>query len=167
MRQCKRTVIIILSIVLFWSIVVPVQARAGAFSAKVVRVVDGDTIEVVMHGRVQRVRIWGIDTPEWDQPYGAKSKEYTRHRLSGKEVDVVPKEYDKYGRLVALIRANHINFSEELVRMGLAWVHIYYCNEAVCGHWRVLQKKARKEHRGLWHAQNPIAPWRWKKNHPR
>ncbi len=166
-RQRKRIILKILSIVLFLSSIVSVQAKVWSFQAKVVRVVDGDTIEVLRRGNIQRVRIWGIDTPEWDQPYSAKSKAFTQHQLSGKEVEVIPKEYDKYGRLVAQITANHNNFSEELVRLGLAWVHIYYCNEPVCDRWRVLQNKARKEHRGLWHSQNPIAPWRWKKNHPR
>ena len=47
------------------------QAEAPFFNAKVIRIIDGDTLEIQREMKIQRVRIWGIDTPEWDQPYAS------------------------------------------------------------------------------------------------
>ena len=139
------------------------HADASLFQAKVVRVVDGDTIEIQQKMRTQRVRIWGIDTPEWDQRYGAQSSQFTRSLVTGKEVQVVPKAVDKYGRLVAAVTVDNMDVGEELIKSGLAWVHIYYCHEPICDSWKSLQERAKSEHRGLWNDSDPIAPWQWKK----
>ena len=141
------------------------QAAASAFYAKVVRVIDGDTLEIQQKMAIQRVRIWGVDTPEWDQPYGEQSSRFTRSRLLGKEVQVIPKDVDTYGRLVAMITMDDINIGEALIQSGLAWVHIYYCNQPICDDWKRLQKRAASEHRGLWVDSHPVAPWQWKKKH--
>ena len=141
------------------------QAAAPVFSARVVRVIDGDTLEIQQETGIQRVRIWGIDTPEWDQPYGARSSRFTRSRLTGKEVQVIPEDVDTYGRLVAMITMDGMNIGEELIRSGLAWVHIYYCNQPICDDWKSLQKRASSEHRGLWTDSHPVPPWQWKKEH--
>lgn len=144
-----------------------VHAGSWSFHARVVYVVDGDTVEIMWKNEYIRVRIWGIDTPEWDQPYSTESKAFTKKMLAGKIVDVFPKDHDKYGRLVAVIKRNHVNISEELVRSGLAWVHIYYCKEPICNYWKKLQRKARSEHLGLWHDRHPTSPWQWKWTHKR
>jgi micrococcal nuclease len=53
-------------------------AVAADFSAKVIGIVDGDTIDVLVSDRDPiRVRLFGIDTPEKKQPWFAKAKEYT------------------------------------------------------------------------------------------
>ncbi|NBW79952.1 MAG: hypothetical protein EBR27_13250, partial [Betaproteobacteria bacterium] len=45
------------------------SAQAKSFSGKVLRVVDGDSIELLDgHGDVLHIRLEGIDAPEWDQP---------------------------------------------------------------------------------------------------
>jgi len=142
-----------------------VQAAIRPIYSKVVGIVDGDTIEVIWEGKIRRLRIWGIDTPEWDQAYSKQSKEKTRALLLGRDVELFVKDVDKYGRLVAVVIANHVNISEELVRSGLAWVHIYYCREPICNDWKDLQRKAKKRHIGLWKDSNPIAPWVWKSMH--
>ena len=143
------------------------QAGAAPFSAKVTRIIDGDTIEIIQDMQVRRVRIWGIDSPEWDQPYAPQAHQFTRGMLAGKEVQVLPKDIDIYGRLVAVITVDEKNISEELVRSGLAWVHIYYCHELICDTWKLLQEKAASQHQGLWNDPHPVAPWQWKKNHSR
>jgi micrococcal nuclease len=139
------------------------EAGEPFFTAKVIRIIDGDTIEIQQEMRVQRVRIWGIDTPEWDQPYARQAHEFTRSLLDGRDVHILPKEFDIYGRLVAIITIDEKNISEELVRSGLAWVHVYYCNGSICETWRSLQETAMFEHRGLWNDRHPVAPWRWKR----
>ncbi|MHB8157367.1 MAG: thermonuclease family protein [Desulfocucumaceae bacterium] len=79
--------------------------------ARVSKVIDGDTIEVIIGGKAERVRLIGVDTPETHhprkpvEPYGIEAENFTRSRLSGAvvylEKDI--SERDKYGRLLAYV----------------------------------------------------------------
>jgi micrococcal nuclease len=163
-RQCA----ILLAALSFWCFISAAslcQAERPFFNAQVIRIIDGDTLEIQKEMKSQRVRIWGIDTPEWDQPYASQAHLATQGLLAGREVQVVPMDYDGYGRLVAMIIVNKKNISEELVRLGFAWVHIYYCKEPICDTWQSLQERARYQRLGLWNDVRPIAPWLWKKKH--
>jgi endonuclease YncB( thermonuclease family) len=68
----------------------------------VVRVFDGDTIEI--QGRDRRpvqVRLYGIDAPEKGQPYGDNARQLMSELAYGKDARVFVKDYDKkYGRVV-------------------------------------------------------------------
>src|SRR5256712_10226557 len=77
------------------------SAKGADFTSKVVRVIDGDTIEVVHNGVPVRILLRGIDCPEKGQPYGDTAKQFTSERTSGKLVTVKVKEIDKYGRRAA------------------------------------------------------------------
>lgn len=45
-------------------------------SGRIVRVLDGDTVEVLETGnRLTRVRLAGIDAPEKSQPFGQRSRQ--------------------------------------------------------------------------------------------
>jgi micrococcal nuclease len=167
-RSIDALLLILMCFFLAGSVVLPdavCHAEAPFFQAKVVRVIDGDTIEIQQKMKTQRVRIWGIDTPEWDQRYGAQSSQFTRSLVTEKDVQVVSKAVDKYGRLVAVIMMDNINVGEELIKSGLAWVHVYYCHEPICDRWKSLQESAKSEHRGVWNDSDPVAPWQWKKQH--
>jgi micrococcal nuclease len=65
------------------------------------RVIDGDTI-VLNNG--EKVRYIGIDTPERDEDYYNKAKEFNKKLVEGKtvrlETDV--QQRDRYGRLLAM-----------------------------------------------------------------
>ncbi len=137
----------------------------GVFSADVVKVIDGDTLEVRHQGRKLRVRLFGIDAPEWQQEFSHQAKEFARQRVEGQRVELRLKAWDKYGRLVAEVHVGGDSLNEELLREGLAWVHIYYCKEPICRKWRQLEKEARAARRGLWKNDNPVPPWKWKQDH--
>jgi micrococcal nuclease len=135
------------------------------FSALVTQVIDGDTIEVMHQGKRVRVRLWGIDTPEWQQEFSHEARAFTLHRVQGRRVELLSKAWDKYGRLVAMVKVGGSSLNEELLREGLAWVHIYYCKEPICRGWRRMEKEARTARRGLWQKDNPLPPWKWKQRH--
>jgi micrococcal nuclease len=135
------------------------------FSADVVRVIDGDTLEVRRQGRILRVRLYGIDAPEWQQEFSHQAKKFLRQRVKGQRVELQPKDWDKYGRLVAMVYVDGSLLNEELLKEGLAWVHIYFCKEPICGKWRHLEEEARMARRGLWKNDHPVPPWKWKQDH--
>ena len=72
------------------------------FPARCTEVIDGDTIEVVKaDGSGVRIRIEGIDCPEGNQAFGDKATDFAREQLLGKDLKVISKTTDRYGRLVA------------------------------------------------------------------
>ncbi|GBE14994.1 thermonuclease precursor [bacterium BMS3Abin14] len=66
-------------------------AYAAAFSGLIIGVVDGDTIDVMHNGKAERIRLYGIDCPEKNQPYGKKSKWFTSTLAFRKIVTVITK----------------------------------------------------------------------------
>jgi len=95
--------------------------------AQVVRVIDGDTIEVSIGGKLYKVRYIGIDTPEtgeWMAPEAtAKNEGLVGGKVVGLEKDV--SETDRYGRLLRYVWVGDLMVNAELVRFGCAQVSTY------------------------------------------
>ena len=73
-----------------------------------------------MIARVQ-IRLFGIDAPEIDHPYGQKAKWALVRLCKGREVSAEIIEQDHYGRTVALCRLDDgRDLSAEMVAAGLA-----------------------------------------------
>jgi endonuclease YncB( thermonuclease family) len=95
---------------------------AADFSGKVVRISDGDTIRVMHNGVAERIRLWGIDSPESKQAFGTRAKQFTGDLAFGKIVAVHVRDVDHYGRTVAeIILQDGRNLNREIVRAGFAW----------------------------------------------
>ncbi len=135
-------------------------------SAYVTKIIDGDSI-VVTHGAKKiTVRLWGIDTPEYRQPYSKAAKKYTAGLLANSNVSLEIKDRDKYGRLVALVKMEDGRYAnEELIRAGYAWVYRYFCKDPVCETWKGHEKNAKTKRLGLWRDKSPVAPWVWRRKH--
>ena len=79
--------------------------------AQVMRVIDGDTIEVRIGGHEEDVRLIGVDTPETVKPdtpvqcFGERASHFTKRRLSGQRVRLIfgVERRDIYGRLLAYV----------------------------------------------------------------
>lgn len=140
---------------------------AGSFSAVVSKVFDGDSLVVLGGEKETEVRLWGIDTPEYDQPYAIEARRALENLLLGRTVSVIPKYRDDYQRLVAIIELKFTNANQYMVSQGFAWVHIYYCNEEICNTWNALEADARNRRIGLWKEDAPIPPWKWKRRKKR
>jgi endonuclease YncB( thermonuclease family) len=135
----------------------PALAAAAEFTAPVVKVVDGDTLVVLINGETRRIRLHGIDAPEKRQPFSRRAKRFAADLALGRTVTVREISRDKYGRIVAeVILPDGRVLNEELVRAGLAW---WYCRDSADEHLAALEREARAARRGLWGDPNPIAPW--------
>jgi len=136
-------------------------APALSTEASVVRVIDGDTIEVDIAGTVYKVRYIGIDTSETihptrgEEPYGKEASAKNRELVDGKVVrlerDV--SETDKYGRLLRYVWAGDLFVNAELVRLGYAQVATYPPDVRYQDLFLQLQREAREAGRGLWGTQ--------------
>ena len=153
----------LLSILFSILLVTPSVEAAFPFAGKVVAVLDGDTIEVLHHGRAERIRLKGIDCPEKKQPFGQKAKQFTSTLAFGKTITVVPSDKGRYGRTIGdVFLPNGANLSYELVRAGLAWWYKQYSDDLVLG---ALELDAQLARRGLWIDPHPIPPWEYR--HPK
>lgn len=140
-----------------------VGAEPIAATADVLRVVDGDTIDIRddVRGRL-RVRVLGIDTPETKKPgytvgcWGPQATEFARSNMVGQRVALQPDptqdRTDRYGRTLAyLVRADGWDYSVEAARAGMARAYIY-SGRPVARYDEIAaaEDQARQAHRGLW-----------------
>jgi micrococcal nuclease len=91
-------------------------------SATVIRIVDGDTIHVLLNGTDETIRFYGIDTTEVGQPCSAEATTRTR-QLVGQQVRLRPdaRERDRYGRLLRYVYTpKGLSIDAEMVDEGLA-----------------------------------------------
>ncbi|KPL89735.1 hypothetical protein SE16_00760 [Ardenticatena maritima] len=140
-----------------------VSCLAGrpAQSAQLVGVVDGDTIDVLLDGRVVRVRYIGVDTPERGDALYAAATEANRRLLGNGALLLVRdvSETDRYGRLLRYVVAGDTFVNAELVRQGYAQV-LTVPPDVACADWFVaLQREAIAAGRGLWATPpTPVPP---------
>ena len=125
-------------------------------NGKCVRVTDGDTIKVLQGGRTVKVRLEGIDCPEFGDAFSAKAKAFTSDLVFGKVVTLRVKETDRYGRLVARVFVDGQDVSVQLVRAGLAWHYKRYSSDPVLAE---AESTARALGIGIWSEPNPVPPW--------
>jgi len=126
--------------------------------ATVVRVIDGDTIEVDIIGMRFKVRYIGIDTPELhdERPeFCALAQEATRlnrELVEGKTVRLEKdvSGTDNFGRLLRYVYVDDIFVNAELVRQGLAWAEPYELDIKYQDYLEELETEARQAGRGLW-----------------
>jgi endonuclease YncB( thermonuclease family) len=131
------------------------------FTARVIDVLDGDSIIVAHDDVEEEVRLNGIDSPEKNQAYGRKAKEFTSQMVLGKAVIVKSREVDRDGRIVAdVVLADGTNLNREVVKVGLAWWFWKYSQDHML---RDLETEARDGKRGLWRDPIPIPPWVFRK----
>lgn len=129
---------------------------------KVTRVIDGDTIEVNLNGKVEKVRLILVDTPETKhprmgvQPFGPEASEFTTKSLDGKTVtlELGTQERDKYGRLLAYVWIGDKLFNKTLLEKGLARVAVYPPNTKYLDEFNAVQGKAKKQAIGIWSIEN-------------
>jgi micrococcal nuclease len=95
-------------------------AAAEEYNAKVIVVIDGDTIVVLHNGAKEKIRLSNIDAPEKKQPYGMDARQTMFSLVFKKQVHIDSKTVDKYGRTVALVTVDGINVNEEMVKRGMA-----------------------------------------------
>lgn len=130
---------------------------------KVIGVKDGDTIELLMDGKPQVVRLSNIDCPEKKQPFGNNAKQFVSDLCFGKMVEVSGNgKKDRNKRLIAeIILSDGTNINKELVKNGLAWHFKKYSKD---NSYDILEKQAKKLKLGLWKDKNPTAPWDWRRS---
>lgn len=137
---------------------VPVDHSAISESAELVKVIDGDTIDVLVDGEKKRVRYIGIDTPELnygsapDECYAQAATNKNRELLSSGsltlEADV--SETDDYDRLLRYVFVDEQSLSHQLVADGYAKAVYIKPDVSRYAELKRLEDEARTARVGLW-----------------
>ena len=138
------------------------SSYASSFDAPVVRVVDGDSLVVLIDKQQLRVRLKEIDAPELKQAFGQRSRQSLSDLCAAKRVRVVWTEKERNGRLLARVWCGGLDANAEQVRRGMAWVFDRYVKDRGL---YPLQNAARADRLGLWADSAPIPPWQWRQQH--
>ena len=136
------------------------------FTGQVVKVSDGDTVTIkkTPGGLHVKVRLYGIDAPEAQQPYYIESKKILTDLLYRRTVQVEQQDKDQYGRIVGRIFVSGQAVDKEMVRTGQAWFYPQFCRITICQELQDLEIKAKEQGVGLWQQPNPTPPWAWRQD---
>ena len=107
-----------------------------------------------------KIRLNGIDAPEKSQAFGQKSRAHLSSLVSGKNVTVVYKSKDRYGRVLGTVFADSVNVNLEMLRGGYAWHYKRYDSTP---NYIEAEKLAKAQKIGLWADSNPIEPYKFRK----
>lgn len=143
--------------------------------AKVIDVVDGDTLDVAIGGNSYRVRLIGIDTPESVNPdetknteWGEKASEHTKSIMNN--IPIVYLEYDeeptdKYGRTLAYVwLVNDMSdvmymLNARIIADGYAINKVYEPNVKYAGKLQEIRESAEENQAGLWREEGFAELW--------
>lgn len=139
-------------------------------TGKVVRVSDGDTVNLLVANKQERIRLASIDAPETahgsdqpGQPFGEASRKNLAQYVAGKTLTVVCFEKDHYDRHICDIPVDGTTANRLQVEQGMAWA-----NQQAKGKFLrdkslpELEKSARQQKLGLWSEPNAVSPWEWR-----
>ena len=139
-------------------------------NARVVRVVDGDTIVADVGGQEERVRLVGIDTPESVKPnspvecYGHEASDHTKQLLPARTPIRLVRDVearDQYGRLLAYVyrSSDGLFVNMAMVSDGYANQYTFKPNVAHFDEFRRAVSAARSAGIGVWSACRDDPPF--------
>lgn len=141
----------------------PAGPRTIAVEGRVARVLDGDSLLVVVAGNGTRgVRVAGIDAPEKGQPHADAARRALLGQLHERTVRVDVVKTDAFGRLVGRVFVDDRDVGLAQLRAGLAWHFTRYDADlapAVRRRYARAERQAKLRGIGLWRDAAPVPPW--------
>lgn len=116
-------------------------------SATVIRVVDGDTYQLLKGKRIFTVRLLNVDAPETKQSFGDAAKDSVSKLILGNTVVFDSIKLDRYNRVLASITINGKALDSIMVSNGWAWHYAEYSNKPELV---AMQEAAIYKNLGLW-----------------
>ena len=139
---------------------------AVEIQVEVIRVVDGDTIDVCYREQQLKIRLQGIDSPEQDQPFGHEATMHLSRLVQGKVVSILYESRDRYGRILGKILVDGHDINLRMIKDGFAWWYSYYREQQSLEDQALYESAERYSKTlkiGLWKSKNPIKPYDWRK----
>jgi len=118
--------------------------------ANITKIIDGDTIEILLDNITQKVRMLGINTPEKNEKDWEKAKNFLE-QFENKTVELVrsKEDKDKYNRKLRYIFYNNAFLNKEILENG--WAHFYsYSEDKYTEELKKAEGRARENRIGIW-----------------
>ena len=130
----------------------PTATPANEQTGKVVRILDGDTIDVEINGQVFRVRYIGINTPEKGRPCFTEATTANVGLVYNQTVRLVKdvSETDQYNRLLRYVYEGDVFVNAALVKQGYAEAVEYPPDTTQATYLESLEAEARAAGRGCY-----------------
>lgn len=137
-------------------------ADHGQLHLRVIGVHDGDTITGLDENKSQhKIRLDAIDAPELGQPFGQAAKKALSEKVFGKDVVVIPKTKDRYGRTIGHVMVDGRDVNLDLLKEGMVWHYEQYDHNKRL---REAEQEARAGKKGLWADAHAVPPWEWRRS---
>jgi len=148
-NKLRKNVLIFPLVFLFTFLTLPISCIEAPATAKVIKVIDGDTI-VVAGG--YKVRYIGINAPEKGEAYYLEAYQANQRLVVGKKVRLEKdiSDRDKHGRLLRYVYVDNIFVNAELVRQGYARARSYPPDIKYQSYLEAAEKEAQQERKGIW-----------------
>ena len=125
------------------------------------RIIDGDTLIVIINEKEEAVRLIGVDTPETVDPrkkvqcFGKeaseKMKELAENKMLRLESDITQNDRDNYNRLLRYVYLEDGTLINKiLIEEGFAFEYTYQIPYKFQNEFKESQKKAESEKKGMW-----------------
>ena len=173
-NQTIQAALLLLSMAFFRFFPEQAYAKAVLQEVQAIKVSDGDTVSLMIKGKIVKTRLIGIDAPEMGQrPWGKQAKDRLIDIMNHAEwtvlmeTDVV--KNDKFGRpLVYLWTKQNELINERMVLEGQALLFIIPPNVKYANRLRKAEQRSRQEKKGIWGLKGlKENPARYREKHPR
>ena len=159
----RRSLVVVLACTFLGSCSSSDASLPQGANARVVKVIDGDTVDVSIDGKVERVRLIGIDTPETKKPntpiecYGPEASERIAFLLPVGTPVILQRDTearDHYGRLLGYIFrfSDNLFVNGDLMKGGFARPLAIAPNTTYSKEFSSLATDAQAAKLGLWGA---------------
>jgi endonuclease YncB( thermonuclease family) len=130
-------------------------------------VVDGEDIAVLSQGHLVKIKLVGVASPLVNQSYSSIARQHLADLILNKYV-VVRYSSLRDGYIVGQVLLENVDIGAQMLRDGVGWYN--KGDEASLSEierqiYQGSQEAARRERRGLWQDESPVAPWDFRKAH--
>jgi endonuclease YncB( thermonuclease family) len=146
-------------------ILISIPNSAYATPATVIRVHDGDTLNVDVQGEMVTLRLYGIDAPESGQDGNVAASRFLRRLVLEHPVEIKVMETNRLKQTSAIVvrEGKESSVNAAMVANGYAWVYPDGCKADACRNWKKMESQARTLKLGIWSDYDVVPPWEFKK----
>lgn len=154
--------------ILFTYLLIFINSSGYSFSEipenKVLKVIDGDTLEIYQNQKIEKIRMIGINTPESVDPrkelecFGIEASEKLKETLQGKIIRTIPDnsqdDRDKFGRLLRYVYLENENINKKMIEEGFAFEYTFKKPYKYQKEFREKENLAKSKNIGLWNKES-------------
>lgn len=134
---------------------ISIKATASQAKPMVTKIIDGDTVNILVNNQKDTIRIIGINSPETGECFNREATDKAREILNSKsvilEADSSQDNKDKYNRLLRYIfLSNGTNFGEFMIKNGFAKEYTYKVPYKYQSLYKKAEEEAKLGKRGIW-----------------